>query len=253
MGTFVDGRLVETATVDNAELDRIDDAIGRTLGPVVADDQGAIVASSVNPRVADHVFGEIAKRTRHAIHRVERDLPIPVGRQLDPEAIVGEDRLLNAAAAFDVLKQACVVVDAGTAITIDFVDGSGTFHGGAIAPGGQLMLDALHQRTALLPEIEFAKPDHIIGHNTIQAMRVGVYYGMRGMVYELTERYAETVGLFPMVVATGGDAALLFQDDPRIDRVVPDLTLMGLMLTWEAAKKRLDEGDHDDADLGETK
>ncbi|MEM7576559.1 MAG: type III pantothenate kinase [Planctomycetota bacterium] len=243
LGTFADGKLTETATLDNADMDRIDDAVQRTLAPVAADTHGAIVASSVNPGVADHVFAEIAKRTKHAIHRVERDLPIPVGRQLDPEAIVGEDRLLNAAAAYDVLKQACVVVDAGTAITVDFVDGAGTFHGGAIAPGGQLMLDALHQRTDALPEVELEKPEDLVGHNTIQAMRAGVYYGLRGMVYELTERYAEAAGLFPLVVATGGDAALLFKDDARIDRVVPDLTLMGLRLTWDAAKKRLDEGD----------
>ncbi|MEM8781853.1 MAG: type III pantothenate kinase [Planctomycetota bacterium] len=243
LGTFADGKLTETATLDNAESDRLDEAVQRLLGPVTADAQGAIVASSVNPRAAEHVFAEIAKHTKHAIHRVERDLPIPIGRQLDPEAIVGEDRLLNAAAAYDVLKQACVVVDAGTAITVNFVDGAGTFHGGAIAPGAQLMLDALNQRTANLPDVELDKPDEAIGHNTIQAMRSGVYYGLRGMVHELTERFAELAGNYPLVVATGGDAALLFKDDERIDRVVPDLTLMGLRLTWEAAKKRLEDQD----------
>ncbi|MEM1445849.1 MAG: type III pantothenate kinase [Planctomycetota bacterium] len=246
LGTFTDGKLTETATLDNAEPDRLDEAVQRTLGPVAADTSGAIVASSVNPKIADHVFAEIAKRTKHAIHRVERDLPIPIGRQLDPEAIVGEDRLLNAAAAFDVLKQACVVVDAGTAITVDFVDGAGTFHGGAIAPGAQLMLDALNQRTANLPEVELDKPDEAIGHNTIQAMRSGVYFGLRGMVHELTERFAEVAGNYPLVVATGGDAALLFKDDERTDRVVPDLTLMGLRLTWDAAKKRLEDNEGDD-------
>lgn len=241
LGTFADGKLTETATLDNAEPDRIDDALSRTLGPIEADPSGVVVASSVNPRIADHVFAEIAKRTKHAVHRVERDLPIPIGRQLDREALVGEDRLLNAAAAYDVLKQACVVVDAGTAITVDFVDGAGTFHGGGIAPGGQLMLDALQQRTAQLPEVELARPEHPIGHNTTQAMTTGVFHALRGMVYELTERYAEVAGAFPLVVATGGDAALLFKEDPRIDRVVPDLTLMGLRLTWDAAKKRLED------------
>ncbi|MEM1099525.1 MAG: type III pantothenate kinase [Planctomycetota bacterium] len=251
LGTFTDGKLTETATLDNAEPDRLDDAVQRTLGPVSNDTAGAIVASSVNPQTADHVFAEIAKRTKHAIHRVERDLPIPVGRQLDPEAIVGEDRLLNAAAAFDVLKQACVVVDAGTAITVDFVDGAGTFHGGAIAPGGQLMLDALAQRTAGLPEVELDRPEEAIGHNTIQAMRAGAYFGLRGMVHELTERFAEVAGSFPLVVATGGDAALLFKDDERIDRVVPDLTLMGLRLTWESAKKRLEDQADETGDEGQ--
>ena len=78
--------------------------------------------------------------------------------QLDPETITGVDRLLNAAAAYATLKQACVVVDAGTAVTVDFVDGHGTFHGGAIAPGARLQIDALHRGTDALPDVQ-AAPD----------------------------------------------------------------------------------------------
>ena len=151
---------------------------------------------------------------------------------------MARDRLLNAAAAFDVLKQACVVVDAGTALTVDFVDGAGTFHGGAISPGGQLMLDSLHQRTALLPEVKFAKPDEAVGHNTTEAMLAGAFHGLRGTVRELVELFAEHAGTFPMVIATGGDAPLLFADYPLIDRVVPDLTLMGLAVALRKQHER---------------
>ena len=143
--------------------------------------------------------------------------------------------MLNAAAAYDVLDQACVVVDAGTAITVDFVDGAGTFHGGAIAPGAQLQLDALNQRTAQLPEVDFDHPAEVIGHNTIEAMRCGVFYGLRGMVRELVEQFAEAHGQYPMVVATGGDANVLFREYDLVDRVVPDLTLMGIALTLRRA------------------
>ncbi len=248
LGVFVDGKLTETVTLDNARPGEVDDAVARAIEPIKADAQAVIVASTVNPTVSDQVFEAIARLTDHAVHRVERDLPVPVGRQLDPEALVGEDRLLNAAAAYDVLKQACVVVDAGTAITVDFVDGAGTFHGGAIAPGGQLMLDALNQRTAQLPDVEFDKPDEVIGHNTAQAMRSGVFHGLRGLVHELVEQIAEVAGTFPLVVVTGGDGALLFKDDERIDRVVPDLTLMGIALTWKAAAEQLkDANGNDDA------
>jgi type III pantothenate kinase len=154
---------------------------------------------------------------------------------LDPEAIVGEDRLLSAAAAYDVLKQACVVVDAGTAVTIDFVDGAGTFHGGAILPGAQVMLDSLHERTAQLPEIVFTKPKEPIGHNTEQAMLTAVFYGVRGAVRELVEQYAQVLGSFPIVVATGGDAEMLFGDYELVERIVPDLGLMGIALTYDRA------------------
>ena len=238
IGAFVDGQLAKTATFENGRREQIDEAISEAFDPLKDREDAAILLSSVNPSVAESVQQKLTTCCGRSVMRVERDLPVPVGRQLDPEAMVGEDRLLNAAAAYDVLKQACVVVDAGTAITIDFVDGAGTFHGGAIAPGAQLMMDSLNQRTAQLPEVEFDKPTDVIGHNTIQAMKAGVFYGLRGMVRELVEQFAESAGQFPLVVATGGDGALLFKDYDLIDRVVPDLTLMGLALTHRVALER---------------
>ncbi len=243
LGAFVGGKLVETATFENTDGAKIAETVGRVFAPLCERDDCTVLLSSVNPGEASRVEQALNQHLNCVIRRVERDVPVPVGRQLDREAIVGEDRLLNAAAAYDVLKQACVVVDAGTAITVDFIDGAGTFHGGAIAPGAQLMLDALHQRTALLPEVEFDKPREVIGHNTSEAMRAGVYYGMRGMVRELVEQMAEEAGQFPLVVATGGDAARLFKDWELVDRVVEDLTLMGLAVTARAAAERQREAD----------
>lgn len=231
VGAFVKGELCEVSTYRNDRLDRIASAIEQANGALSEIADAHIVVSSVNPGVIDEVVGLLAKHTDRQIFRVEKDMPIPIGRQLDPEALVGEDRLLNAAAAFDKLGQACVVVDAGTAMTIDYIDGNGTFHGGAIVPGAQLMLDALTQRTALLPDVEFKKPDELIGHNTTQAMLTGVYYGMRGIVRSVTEAYAVQTGMYPMVIATGGDAQVLFRGDEFINRIIPDLGLHGIAVT----------------------
>ncbi|MEX0885594.1 MAG: type III pantothenate kinase [Phycisphaeraceae bacterium] len=235
LGAFVDGQLVESATFENRQESAITEAMDHAFSPLRENDEAPVVMASVNPPAARLVEANITRHLKRTVKRVERDLPIPIGRRLDPEAIVGEDRLLNAAAAYDVLKQACVIIDAGTAITIDVVDGQGTFHGGAIAPGAQLQLDALHNRTAQLPEVEFDRPEEPIGHNTSQAMRCGVYHGLRGMVRELVETYAEHLGAYPMVVATGGDSPLLFRDYEIVDRVAPDLTLTGLAVTWRVA------------------
>jgi type III pantothenate kinase len=156
--------------------------------------------------------------------------------QLDPETITGMDRLLNALAAYRRLRQACVVVDAGTAVTIDFVDGEGTFHGGAIAPGARMQLRSLHRQTAALPEIEFRKPDdETFGRSTAEAMLRGVYHGIRGAVWRLVERYADRYGAYPHVIATGGDAEVLFADDELVDRIVPELTLHGIAACVEHA------------------
>ncbi len=235
VGAFVEGKLVESALLENRRDEDISNAIERAFSPLRERDDAVILMASVNPPVAEQMERKLQETLGRDVQRVERDLPIPIGRHLDREAIVGEDRLLNAAAAYDILKQACVVVDAGTAICVDFIDGSGTFHGGAIGPGAQLSLDSLHMRTAQLPEVEFGKPVEALGHNTMEAMKAGVFHGLRGMARELVERYAEHAGAYPMVIATGGDADLLFREYELVDRVVPDLTLIGLAVTLRRA------------------
>jgi type III pantothenate kinase len=235
LGAFVEGELTETATLENGRQRELTDVVDRAFGPLREKDDTVVLMSSVNPKAGDDLSDTLHQHLGRPIRRVEQDIDIPIGRQLDREALVGEDRLLNAAAAYDVLKQTCIVVDAGTAATVDFIDGAGTFHGGAIAPGAQLMLDALKQRTGLLPETEFEPPKEPIGHNTVEAMRSGVYYALRGMVQQLAEQYAEQAGAFPLVVATGGDANVLYRDWELVDRVVPELTLQGLAVTLRRA------------------
>ena len=119
-------------------------------------------------------------------------------------------------------------------MTVDFVDGAGTFHGGAILPGAKMMLNALHSHTDQLPEISLASPDETIGHNTADAMRTGIFHGLRGAARELVEQFAEVVGAYPMVIVTGGDAELLFNDYDLVDRVVPELTLLGMAVSLHA-------------------
>ena len=239
LGAFVEGKLTETFAIDNGKLgEELRHAVERCYAPLSSMDDAAMLLASVNPQLTPSVCAAVEAAVGRLPQRVDVDVPIPIGRQLDREALVGEDRLLNAAAAYDVLKQACVVVDAGTAITVDFIDGAGTFHGGAIAPGAKMMLDALHARTAQLPEVEPAKPEEAIGHNTVEAMRSGMFHGLRGMVRELTEQFAERAGSFPTVVATGGDADLLFHGYELVDRVVPDLTLLGLALCARVAAEQ---------------
>ena len=238
VGSFVDDKLLEVSTFRNDRKEKIGAAIDAAYKPLHGKPDASILLSTVQPEQGEQIEKAIKQQLGQDVLRVERDLPIPVGRQLDREALVGEDRLLNAAAAFDKHKQACVIVDAGTAMTIDLVDGGGTFHGGAITPGAQLMLDSLGQRAAQLPEIELRKPEEVVGHNTAEAMLSGVFYGMRGMVREIVEQIAVSINQFPLVIATGGDAQVLFRDCDIVERVVPDLTLWGLAVTLRTAMEQ---------------
>jgi type III pantothenate kinase len=232
-----DGR--EPENVDLAPNSNLDDLVARILrrdAALPSDRESIVVLASDNPPVSERLVTALTPKLTHDLHRVGDDLEVPIPRAIDPDTRPGQDRLLNALAAFDSLQQACAIIDVGTAVTVDFVDGQGVFQGGAIAPGATMMLRALHERTAALPTVALARPaDSPFGKNTEQAMLNGVFYGIRGMVRLLVERYAEAYEAYPRVIATGSDAPLLFEDDPFIERIIPDLTLRGV----EASCRRL--------------
>ncbi len=233
IGRFLDG-IEEIDASEHIANDQLDTIVERAAHhwEQLADGEGAVALASVNESVARILEARIGGRLGVDISRIGRDIVPAISTRLDPSAKTGVDRLLCAAAAFARLKQACVVIDAGTAITIDFVDGEGTYCGGVIAPGAQMQLNALHAHTDALPAVTFALPENEpFGKDTKEAMLQGVFFGIRGLVQRMIERYADTLGTFPLVVATGGDAALILENEDFVDRVVPDLVLMGISIS----------------------
>ncbi len=211
-------------------------------------DEPVILISTVSAPAADAIEESLKAKFGWSAYRLDRDLAIPIKHTLTEsgEETVGQDRLLCAIGAFNVVKQACVVVDMGTAITVDFVDGEGIFHGGAILPGVSMMLESLNTSTAHLPAIQYEKLDpssHEPGKQTDDAMRLGVTAAARGAIRYLVERYAQFYEGYPQVVATGGDMGLL-EDDELIESFVPDLQLHGIRVACTTAIQ--DEEDFDD-------
>ena len=210
-------------------------------GLIAPDAEGAevVAVASVNEPLAAPLVDTLHSRLGVRVERIGRDLPLGLTHTLDDASTLGQDRTLNAIGAFARARQACVIVDAGTAITVDLVDGEGVFHGGAIAPGLNAMLEALHRTTAALPALRHEPPDPDrgpIGRDTRHAMILGVRAAAQGMVRLLVERYAEVYGAYPRVIATGGDAATLFDGDGLIEDIVPDLQLIGIQAVVEAAR-----------------
>jgi type III pantothenate kinase len=151
-----------------------------------------------------------------------------------PETI-GPDRLANAVAARHYFGAPAVVVDFGTAVTFDVVDARGDYVGGIITPGLAAMTDYLYEKTALLPRIRIREVRAVIGRNTEQAMLIGAVHGYRGLVRELILELKRELQCRRLpVVATGGCAALLASRLPEITAVMPNLTLEGLRLVWQA-------------------
>lgn len=250
VGHLDDGRIVSSHRFAKSELPAIVEEAARIWSTIKDGDQPAVLLASVNESIAKPLQSMLEDQLATEVYRLGDDMPVPIGESLDPETIVGIDRLLNAAAAWDTLKQACIVVDAGTAVTVDFVDGEGTFHGGAIAPGLGLQLKALHDYTDALPSIEYRPPSEgAFGRSTAEAMLRGVGEGVRGLVWRLVERYAESYGAYPMVIATGGDAETLFAQDEIVNRIVPDLTLLGMAV---AARHALAHDESRDSEPDDT-
>jgi len=146
---------------------------------------------------------------------------------------VGADRIVNAGCAYHYIQGACVVVDMGTATTLDCVDAGGTYRGGVILPGIDLSRIALAQRTARLPRVSFAKPRRAIGSTTHRAIRAGLYFGTIGMLKESLRRCVRELGGRPTVLVTGGYGRVFAGRLGFGERFVPDLTLDGLRLIWE--------------------
>jgi len=203
------------------------------INALIEDQAGIpILISSVNSAATRAIEAALAAQgDADRVYLLGRDAAIPMSTALDDDSTVGHDRLLACLGAFAMMKEACVVVDAGTCITVNFIDGAGVFQGGAIAPGLAMMFRSMHERTAALPLLTPAPLDEargVFGKDTPHAMHLGVMGAARGLVRYHTERFAEAYAAYPRVFATGGDAPLLFESDELVERVEPDLQLIGI-------------------------
>ncbi|MFA7275331.1 MAG: type III pantothenate kinase [Pseudobdellovibrionaceae bacterium] len=149
--------------------------------------------------------------------------------RIDRPSELGADRIVNTVAVLQHYKPPAIVVDFGTATTIDVVDDNGAFAGGIIAPGANLSLAALHMAAAKLPKISIGKPVKVIATNTVDAMQSGVYWGYVGLVEGIITRMIHEMGYTPFVIATGGLAPLFKEAIPAIDVIDEELTLKGLL------------------------
>jgi type III pantothenate kinase len=224
------------ATVPESTADELGAALSNLLalrGMGFADIDRSIVSSSV-PALVD---GWVAMAERYLGHEmlvvgpaIRTGMPI----RYDNPREVGADRLVNSVAAYERIRDTCVIVDFGTAITYDVVSAAGEYLGGIITPGAEISIDALYERAARLPKVELIEPRALIGKSTVEAIRSGIVYGFAGQVDGIVGRLRDELGADTAVLATGGLArALVPMVRATIDEVDDLLTLTGLRLIWE--------------------
>jgi type III pantothenate kinase len=149
---------------------------------------------------------------------------------------VGPDRIADAVGAFDLYGGPTIVVDFGTATTLEAISAEGEYLGGAILPGVEISLDALFGRAAALRKVELIEPRSVIGKNTIESIQIGALYGFAAQVDGLAKRMVQELGE-ATVVATGGLASLISPYSECITETEPWLTLHGLRLIFEKNKR----------------
>jgi type III pantothenate kinase len=145
---------------------------------------------------------------------------------------VGADRIANAVAAYDLYGGPSIVVDFGTANTIEAVSENGEYLGGAIFPGIEISMDALFARAAALRRVELLAPRNVIGKSTVESIQSGAVFGYSGQVDALVDRFQAELGQCT-VLATGGLAEPIIRHSRTIQHYEPWLTLQGLRIIFE--------------------
>ncbi|MDQ7006259.1 MAG: type III pantothenate kinase [Acidobacteriota bacterium] len=199
------------------------------LGEAAAGIESAVMASVVPP-----LTGEGRRALARLVGKepllVEPGIRTGLKIRTDSPQEVGADRIVNAVAALESYGGPAVVVDFGTATTLDVMTASGEYLGGVITVGARVGVDALSVRAARLPRVDLALPPRVIGRNTMDSIRSGALYGHAAMVDGLVERIEEELGETVTVVVTGGTAGIIGPLMKRIDFTNPHLTLEGLRI-----------------------
>lgn len=168
------------------------------------------------------------------------NVSLGIENKTDAPGQVGIDRLINAIAGAHFFGPPLIIIDIGTATTLDVVGTDGAFRGGIICAGVNLGLRALHQQTAQLPDISVYEPDWVAGRNTVDAMHSGAFFGTLSQIEGLVKRLRAELGGKVKTVATGGLATNFVGKTDAIDHHHPDLTLQGLRLVYERNKGRVE-------------
>jgi type III pantothenate kinase len=193
-----------------------------------------VLAATVVPSVRHGLDDLLQALTRKKVRWVTALTPMPVKNGYRPPKSLGVDRLLNAVGACEEFGAPLIIVDAGTAITVDAVDQHGTFLGGAIFPGLAVSGKCLAQSTALLPRVVLKKPASLLGRSTQAGLQAGLVAGTAGAIAALVAGLRRKVGARAVVVGTGGGLANRTLAIPSIRCLRrPHAALQGLYRLWQ--------------------
>ena len=197
---------------ENLNIDMVDGAILACVVPEVIEKVSRAIEDffSITPIIVDS----------------DSDIGMPI--LIDNPGELGADRIVNAFAAYKRFNKSVIVVDFGTATTLDCISDFGEYLGGVIAPGISISAEALFDRASKLPKVELKKPNNIVGKNTIECIQSGIINGSIALVDGLIDQIKNETNSNSKIIATGGFAELISQHSKTIELVDEILTLKGL-------------------------
>jgi len=195
-------------------------------------------SNAIEKIIVVNVVPKESKRVVDALRRIIGKKILVVGRDIDSgiknkyrrPGQVGQDRLVNARAGYELYGGGVIIVDFGTAITIDVVNKKGEYLGGVIAPGVETSYKTLSERAALLPKMRIKKPKGVLGRDTHSSMVSGAVYGFSGLCDGIVKRLKDGYCKGAKVIATGGLSSLIGPYCETVDKMDPELTLKGLRI-----------------------
>ena len=223
---------VRTSDQYGVEIKNVLEAYG-----VSKDEIEDCIISSVVPPVFNSVKTGVVKVIGKQPMVVGPGLKTGLNINVDVPSQVGSDRIVIAVAALAEYKPPMILMDLGTATTIEVVEPGNMYLGGVIFPGVKISLDALTSRAAQLPGISLDKPKNIIGRNTVDCMRSGMMYGTAAMIDGMVERIEEELGHKSTLIATGGLAQFITPLCKREIILERDLLLKGLNIIYKKNKR----------------
>ncbi|HTV18770.1 MAG TPA: type III pantothenate kinase [Polyangiaceae bacterium] len=257
LGLFSDGALLHTFRLQSRR-EQTSDEYAILLGRLL--ELHALAKSSVSHAIIASVVPALNAPLARAVERAfgcralivdsSTDTGIAIG--VDKPREVGIDRIVNVAAArqqalLDAglspgasaeLGAGAIVIDLGTATTLDCVSPAGEFVGGVIVPGMRVSFDALVGRTAQLRDVELVAPSRVLGTNTVHCLQSGIVYGYASLIDGLVAKLRAELPFTCRVLATGGLAHVITPHATSIERIDPDLTLRGLCFIHQRASAR---------------
>ena len=226
------------ATVRDRTSDELEVLLGQffNAGEIDNKEISAIIASSVVPAL--NIAFQKMSESRFGQKIIFVDYTFDFGFKIiykTPKTL-GADRLVDAFSAAQKFGTPCIICDFGTALTIDAVNSKNEFTGGIIAPGINLLVTALSEKTSKLPKVEVKKPQSIFGDSTISSIQSGIFHGFIGLVEGILQKMIAELGERPKIIATGGYASLIAENSPMIEIVDETLLLDGLRLIYDKIK-----------------